>query len=251
MKMKWWMPLVAIPLGLMAVLGIASMAGTDVGARLHDAVGRFHDRVHRSSLQSDDGQHEIFVAWNDAGVQEAEVDGRPVPLDAVTLEDGLVRIRGVLDDEGWPLYEEFAFSTEAQLRTLPGDANERLGLRFAAAPDADGAWPVRPDGRSRITERGDTRTPAQRAGVQAGDALLEVDGTRPATREALRAALEARLGDEDLPLVVRRAGAEVALTLHPLPLTPANFWFYSLEDGTTRAPEPRTATAVQGSDTSR
>src|SRR5262249_50957120 len=148
------------------------------------------------------------------------------------------------------LYEEVAFSQEAQLRTLPGDAGQRLGLRFAAQPDADGLWRVRAGTLSHPRSRGEPESPAQAAGVQTGDVLLEVDGVRPATRAALEAALQAREDGAALPVVVRRAGAEIPLVLHPLALTGDNFWVYGPPDRAGRHGHHEQPDA-QGTSTSR
>ena len=178
MRMKWWLPLVALPVGLLALLAVGSAVNPEVGTRLKRSL---HDFMpdNGSTLKMDDGVHVLYVAWNDGGVQDAAVDDKTVPVEQVSVEDGVVRLRGVTDAEGWPLYEQVSYSEDAQRRTLPGDALERLGLRFAAAPDAAGGWAVRADGRAHSREHEAPQSPAQIAGVQTGDVLVEVDGLRP------------------------------------------------------------------------
>jgi hypothetical protein len=268
MRIKWWMPIVALGGGLIVVLAIGAQVNPDVAARLKRTFRNFHGHG-GSTLRMDDGVHELYVAWNEAGVQDAAVDGKTVPPEQVTNEHGIVRIRGVVDEQGWPLYEAHAWTDEGNLRLIPGDARIRLGLRLAAAPDADGALPMLAESiPSEGRVRGGAKSPAQLGGVQPGDALLAVDGVRPATREALEAALRARRDDEPLPLLVRRGGAEVELVLHPLALNGDNFWTYDEDNEGARrrerklieqgvlpaAPEagaPDQRTADQGTDTSR
>ena len=238
MRIKWWMPVVALTAGLIVVLAIGAQVNPDVAARLKRVFRNFHGHG-GSTLRMDDGVHELYVAWNDAGVQDAAVDGNTVPVEQVTLEHGIVRIRGVVDEKGWPLYEAWAWTDEGNLRLIPGDARIRLGLRLAAQPDADGAWPLLAEpipqqGRVRAGKK----SPAELGGVQPGDALRVVDGA-PATREALEAALLARHGDEALPVVVRRAGADLELVLHPLALNGDNFWTYDEDNEHARETERR------------
>lgn len=241
MKLKWWMPIVALAALVIVVLAIGAQVNPEVGARLKRVFRNFHGGD-GSTLRMDDGVHELYVAWNSTGVQDAAVDGKTVPPEQVTIEHGIVRIRGVVDEQGWPLYEAHAWTDEGNLRLIPGDARIRLGLRLAAQPDADGAWPVLveaipTEGRVRAGEK----SPGQLDGVLPGDALVAVDGTRPFTREALEAALRARRGDEALPVIVRRGGAEVELVLHPLALNGENFWTYSERNDEARETERRLA----------
>jgi membrane-associated protease RseP (regulator of RpoE activity) len=248
MKMRWWMPLVAVPVGLVVVLSLASMAGADVGAGLQRLTKRLHTRFHGSSLRMDDGEHSLYVTWVSREVQEARVDDKPIPTDWVTLDDGVVFVHGALDAEGFPLFEEVAFAPDAQLRLLPADSLQRLGLRLAAEPEADGSLRLRPE---QVHRRGYAELvdgPALQAGVQPGDVLLAVAGTRPGTRETLREALRARPADEPLPLLVRRAGVEQELVLRPLALTADNFWQIEVQEIEQRG---AVASEAQGTDTSR
>src|SRR5689334_1102638 len=185
--MKWWTPLVALPLGLVALLAVGVAVDPGAATRVRHVLREAfpHDG---STLQMDDGVHKLYVAWNADGVQEATIDDVPLPPASVSVADDVIRIRGAKDAEGWPLYELVPVTSAARLATLPGDAVERLGLRLAAEPDADGAWPVHADSRPMGANRPALPGPAQAAGVRTGDALLAVDGQSPATREALSAA---------------------------------------------------------------
>jgi S1-C subfamily serine protease len=58
-------------------------------------------------------------------------------------------------------------------------------------------------------------SPAERAGLQVGDVVLEVGGRDAPTREAAREALAVVPLDRALQVVVRRQGERVALTLAP------------------------------------
>jgi S1-C subfamily serine protease len=57
------------------------------------------------------------------------------------------------------------------------------------------------------------RSRAERAGLQVGDVLTEVNGRPVVTLDAVRQALLAAGPDGPLPLVVRRAQERVAVTL--------------------------------------
>jgi serine protease Do len=64
------------------------------------------------------------------------------------------------------------------------------------------------------------RSRAQRAGLQVGDVLTEVNGRAVVTLDAVREALLAAGPDGPLPLVVRREQERIAVTLEPAPAAP-------------------------------
>ena len=61
------------------------------------------------------------------------------------------------------------------------------------------------------------RSRAERAGMQVGDVLTEVNGRPVVTLEAVREALLAAGPDGPLPLIVRRGQEQIAVTLDPQP----------------------------------
>jgi len=62
------------------------------------------------------------------------------------------------------------------------------------------------------------RSRAERAGLQVGDVLTEVNGRPVVTLDAVREALLAAGPDGPLPLIVRRDQEQVAVTLPPVPV---------------------------------
>jgi len=61
------------------------------------------------------------------------------------------------------------------------------------------------------------RSRAERAGLQVGDVLTEVNGRPVVTLDAVREALLAAGPDGPLPLIVRRDQERVTVTLEPVP----------------------------------
>ena len=110
-------------------------------------------------------------------------------------------------------------------------------IRVGAMPEAVAADRVAaeygflvrdPEARPEV---GDTRPPtvpsvaavlprsrAERAGLQVGDVLTEVNGRPVVTLDAVREALLAAGPDGPLPLIVRRDQEQVAVTLPPVPV---------------------------------
>ncbi len=72
--------------------------------------------------------------------------------------------------------------------------------------------------QSQSCAPGDARTPAQAAGLRAGDVILEVDGIRSPTPDQATLAFQRSAG-KPVPVVVRRDGREVHLTVTPVPQT--------------------------------
>ncbi len=143
-----------------------------------------------------------------------------LPLGMVTTDDeGRFKLRGVAPGN----VEIFAFSTtrgrgSLQVAVLPGDVLEDLSVELSAY-EADEITPDQGGFAVTFGERDDAdsvvvvlvavspESEAQRAGLQAGDVLVSVDGSRVRSMRAARRATNGRAGT-DVVVEVRRHGSE-------------------------------------------
>jgi serine protease Do len=175
--------------GAMIVEVIKETPAAAAGLRTGDLVVAFHDRpvVDTRGLQR-------AIASTTVGesvkltVLRREEGRRPVQVKVGAMPDAVAAER---------VAAEYGF-----LLRDPEGQPEMRGARPPAAPSVAAVLP-----RSR----------AERAGLQVGDVLTEVNGRPVVTLDAVREALLAAGPDGPLPLIVRRDQEQVMVTLESIP----------------------------------
>jgi hypothetical protein len=153
-----------------------------------------------------------------------EVDGEQwqVTADGKKLPEQRARRTGsriqVLDREGLLAAQVTLFGTGGTVQRFPDRQRVALGVRLGV-PEPDSARLVgfEPAQVRRILSVTPGQ-PAAKAGLQAGDLLIEVEGKRPVNESRLRSVLQKKRPGELLPLAVSRAGQtlQLAVRLEPL-----------------------------------
>lgn len=118
--------------------------------------------------------------------------------------------------------EEGRRPMQVQIGPMPDAvAAERVAAEYGflvrdpeAQPELGGARPSAAPSVAAVLPR----SRAERAGLQVGDVLTEVNGRPVVTLDAVREALLAAGPDGPLPLIVRRNQERVAVTLEPVPV---------------------------------
>ena len=175
--------------GAVIVEVIKGTPAAESGLRTGDVVVAFRDRpvVDTRSLQRAVGATTVGETIH-LTVLRREEGRQPVPVKVASMPPAVAAER---------IAAEYGFLVrDPEAQPEPG------GARPPALPSVAAVIP-----RSR----------AERAGLQVGDVLTEVDGRPVVTLAAVREALLAAGPDGPLPLVVRRDRERVAVTLPPVP----------------------------------
>ena len=175
--------------GAVIVEVIKETPAADAGLRIGDLVVAFRDRpvVDTRSLQR--------------AIASTTV-GETVPLTVLRREEGRQPVQVKVGAMPTAVAAERVAAEYGFLVRDPEAQPELGGARPPAVPSVAAVLP-----RSR----------AERAGLQVGDVLTEVNGRPVVTLDAVREALLAAGPDGPLPLVVRRDRERVPVTLPPVP----------------------------------
>jgi serine protease Do len=175
--------------GAVIVEVIKETPAADAGLRIGDLVVAFRDRpvVDTRSLQR--------------AIASTTV-GETVPLTVLRREEGRQAVQVKVGAMPTAVAAERVAAEYGFLVRDPEAQPELGGARPPAVPSVAAVLP-----RSR----------AERAGLQVGDVLTEVNGRPVVTLDAVREALLAAGPDGPLPLVVRRDRERVPVTLPPAP----------------------------------
>lgn len=175
--------------GAVIVEVIKETPAADAGLRTGDLVVAFRDRpvVDTRSLQR--------------AIASTTV-GETIPLTVLRREEGRQPVQVKVGAMPASIAAERVAAEYGFLVRDPEAQPELGGARPPAVPSVAAVLP-----RSR----------AERAGLQVGDVLTEVNGRPVVTLDAVREALLAAGPDGPLPLVVRRDRERVAVTLPPVP----------------------------------
>ena len=168
----------------------------------------------RAGIKSGD----IVVAFGERPVVETRLLQRLIAAAPVDRESSLTVLRA-----------EGRRALKVRLTSMPAEVvGERVAAEFGfslsePAPPAE-AGRARPPSSLEVSRpRGTTRTvgavargsAAERAGLEIGDVIIAVGERSVADGDAARLALAEREPDRALPLTVRRADRQLALTLSP------------------------------------
>jgi len=211
-------------------------------------------------MRQDDGENSYEVRIEDGRVT-AKVNGRDVPQDRIVREDDRVEILGkdgevlatfhVSLDDGVTVFGQ----PQGRVRVAPG----QRGLRGQPTPQAPATDMPRPkvmvgihmdqampdaleeagldENESAIViERVIPDLPAEKAGIQEGDLITEIDGQRPATPDKLREVLMDKKPGDTVTFTVRRQGADKTIRVR--------LERYDAD----RLPQPTTAAPMPGMD---
>jgi len=144
------------------------------------------------------------------GVYMSQAKGQSFPKEQMKVSKGLVRF---LDKEGNVAAELTHWNGGGNLTVAPRKVPVRLGITLAepklgfrgGKPSVDGRQTVLVD---EVAPEG----PADKAGIQAGDAIIEINGQKPATEELLRKALKGKKPGDTFKVKALRDGKELDLT---------------------------------------
>ena len=212
---RWWMPLLWLLAGTVGLIFVGWMAGVDVkaaGSRMHsDLIDFFHSssqsfQNEAGTLRLDfDGHHRL------KGVRH---DGQPVPLAEVTLDDDdYVTVNSLRWEDGELMYWRLPLHWADELRESVSNPRWRLLTRVHPRPDGE---------RAGLRVARISKGPGTAAGLQAGDVIVGVDGSRPPSSAGLQELLGHAIAEcapgGTLQLEVERDGAtrELRIALEPL-----------------------------------
>jgi membrane-associated protease RseP (regulator of RpoE activity) len=167
-----------------------------------------------------DGGHLLQIEV-DGDTAKGSSDGKPLPAARVKKVGARVN---VYDDDGIALAQITLWAGGGSLQLCNDRTRVALGLRLGVA---DNQLATSLGLESRAVRRILSVTPglpAAKAGLQAGDLVLDLDGEKPVTEDRLRAVLQRKKPGEDLHVSIHRAGRllPINVVLEPrqaLPLT--------------------------------
>jgi|GEM_PF-3899530 len=220
--MRWWMPLLALLLGTAALVFAAWMGGVDMHAAAQRLANRLEDTFHHSSVEFEDERGSLLIEFDPHdNVKRAFHDNHPLPLEDVVIEDGYLTITSLKYDDGELMYWRIPLSHEGELREEARSPRwSRILMRIHPRPDGE------PPGL-RVARIGKDAA-AARAGIEVGDLIVGVDGSRPPTSAGLEVLLQDAIArcvpGGTVTLAVERGGEPLELRLELQPLVSRQEW---------------------------
>jgi hypothetical protein len=165
-----------------------------------------------------DGGHLLQIEV-DGDTAKGSSDGKPLPAARVKKVGARVN---VYDDDGVALAQITLWAGGGSLQLSTDRTRVALGLRLGVA---DNQLAASLGLESRSVRRILSVTPGQpaaKAGLQAGDLVLDLDGEKPVTEDRLRAVLLRKRPGENLHVSIHRAGRQLPINvvLEPRPASP-------------------------------
>ncbi|GEM_PF-1086254 len=140
-------------------------------------------------------------------------DGRALQI-SVTLEDYAVRIRGRIRDRVAITRPNFNFGfAMPQLDLFRMGARPTLGIQTQDLDGQLGSYFAAPDGEGVLVQHVNSGSPAEKAGMKAGDVIVKVEGARVRSSSELRERLRDHREKKSVALAVLRKGAETTLNV--------------------------------------
>jgi hypothetical protein len=152
-----------------------------------------------------DGGHLLQIEV-DGDKAKGSSDGKPLPASRVKKLGAHVN---VYDDDGSALAQITLWAGGGSLQLFTDRTRVALGLRLGVA---DNQLAASLGLESRMVRRILSVTPglsAAKAGLQAGDLVLDLDGEKPVTEDRLRAVLQRKKPGESLRVSIHRGGQQL------------------------------------------
>lgn len=156
-------------------------------------------RIADSTFQSD-----CMLIGGDSGGPLFDLNGRMIAIHSRVGQQLQVNMHVPMTEyiENWDGMLAGEFIGEGPYAALPVKGSGFLGL----------ATESRPEGGLRVTKVG-AKSPAEEAGIEDGDIILEMNGTKLATRDEMRDLLKELAAGDEVTLETERDGRTETLTL--------------------------------------
>jgi S1-C subfamily serine protease len=140
-----------------------------------------------------------------------------VNIDVAERGENMRRViaeRGMRDNEGPQTFEIPNFAYNFSMPDLPDLVDARAPLLGISAEDLSGqlgSYFGAPDGEGVLVREVKTGTPAEKAGIKAGDVITRVDDKPVKSLHDLRAQLREKRNQKTVNLAIVRKGSEITI----------------------------------------